>query len=313
MKKIILAITPNPALDISGTVQDIRLNEKCHVVDEIRNAGGNAINAGLILKRLHIPTKLSGFIGGSTGMEIQSLLRYQKIVTNFISIKNANRININILNEKDHNQTRFSFPGPRIRYSEKKRLFDLVKVQKNLAFLVLGGSMPASFSAQDLTQLIRLARQKGVPSIVDCPGAILAKILAAKPFFIKPNLEEFQELTGSNASTISAVVKESQKLLSHVDAVCVSSVEDGALLVTHGKVYFGRVPKIKVYSRVGAGDSMVGAMTAQLYKKKYFNDETLRWGLAAAGAKLSQPGTCMPNAAEIRMFLKKTKVEILKL
>jgi len=48
--------------------------------------------------------------------------------------------------------------------------------------------------------------------------------------------------------------------------ICVSSVEGGALLVTRNGSFFGRAPKISIHSSVGAGDSMVGAMIAQLYK-----------------------------------------------
>lgn len=312
MKKAIFTFTPNPALDIGGLVNNLHPNEKAYVMNEIRAPGGSGINSSRILSRLKIPVTVSGFIGGPTGAEVQSLLKAENIKTNFISIQNNTRINVTISNAKDHNQMRLSFQGPRIHAREKRNLFDLLEQQNDLAYLVLGGSLPVGFSTKDLIHLIQAARRKNIASIVDCPGSILAQVLTANPLFIKPNLKEFQELTKSHVSSIGAVIEKSKKLLQQVQAICVSSVEEGALLMTQKQIYFGRTPKVKVRSTVGAGDSMVGAMLAQLYKENLFNQDTLRWGLAAAAATLSQSGIHLGSSSDIKKLYKETVVQTIK-
>ena len=151
-----------------------------------------------------------------------------------------------------------------------------------------------------------------IKSIVDCPGSILAQILPSKPFLIKPNLDEFQELTNSSVKTIGSVIEKGKKLLEQTQYLCVSSVEGGTLLMTHKNIYFGRIPKIKIKSSVGAGDSMVGAMVSQLYRENSSDESILRFGLGAAAATLALSGTKLGIANEIIRLSQKSYVELLK-
>ena len=312
MKNKIVAITPSPALDLGGIVNDLKPNEKSYVHDETRSPGGNAVNAARILTRLKIPVVATGFLGGSTGREIKSLLDKEGVKNKFVSIEGHSRINVTVSNRTDHMQTRLTFPGPKISHIEKKELFDLFERQNGISFLLIGGSLPPGLKIQDILHLMKIANEKKIECIIDCPSNVLRHLINGNPLLIKPNLSEFQELTGSRAKAIQSVQKEAQELLRKVSYVCVSSVEGGALLLTRNATYFGRIPKIKVKSTVGAGDSMVGAMVAQLFKKATSESDVLRWGLAAAAATLAEPGTAFGRASEIRRLFTKTLVSKIK-
>jgi 1-phosphofructokinase family hexose kinase len=308
--QFICAITPNPALDLGGIVNDFRPNEKSYVRNQTRSPGGNAINVARILKRLNIPVVATGFLGGGTGEEIKFLLDEEKVKSRFITIDGHSRISVTVSNLTNHKQTRLSFPGPKIRPVEKKQLFDLIKEERRTSLLVVGGSLPEGFGHRDLNRLVSIANERNVLSIVDCPADVMRGVLSAKPFMIKPNLEEFHALTGSNAHSINSVRKEARKLLDQVRIVCVSSVEGGALLVTRETSFFGRIPNVKIKSTVGAGDSMVGAMAAQLFCNNFSGETLLRWGLAASAATLSHSGTAMGTAREIRRLFNSTEVHL---
>lgn len=312
MKKYIFALTPNPALDLGGVVDNLRPNEKSYVHDETRSPGGNAINAARILTRLKIPVLVTGFLGGSTGEEIRYLLNKENVKNKFVKIKNRSRICVTVSNKANHKQTRLTFPGPRIYVNEKKSLFKLFKNLKNISFLMIGGSLPKGLMMSDVLRLIKLANKRNIKCTIDCPGSLSRDLILGKPLLIKPNLIEFQEITGAKVNTIKDVRKEAQKLLDKVIYVCVSSVEGGALLITKETTCFGRIPKIKIKSTVGAGDSMVGAMIGQLYKNNRSEKDILRWGLAAAAASLAQPGTAFGSAHQINRLYKKTVVKTLK-
>jgi sugar/nucleoside kinase (ribokinase family) len=116
-----------------------------------------------------------------------------------------------------------------------------------------------------------------------------------------------------------------------IPLICVSSVAGGALLVTRRGSWFGRIPKIQVRSTVGAGDSMVGAMSAYLWKEwirtrqsmnelamnnlsmnelahnldSEFPLALLRSGLAAACGTLSLPGTLLSTEKAYQKYLPK--------
>jgi 1-phosphofructokinase family hexose kinase len=312
---MIYTITPNATLDLGGKVEQLLPNEKNYVEDETRFPGGNAINAARIIKRLGTQVITTGFLGGGIGDEIESLLKRENITTQFVKITESSRINVTVSNQKTHVQTRLSFPGPKIQPQELKKLFQQVKKIAKSDLVVIGGSLPSGVSPASVKHIIKLLKIRGIPTLADLPSNTLKKVISAKPLFIKPNLLEFQELIGKKVSSISGVVMEASQLLNQVPLICVSSVNGGALLISHGSTWFGRAPKVKVKTTVGAGDSMVGAIAAHLMviaeKHSLQQIETwpsdtigelLRWGLAAAAATLEKRGTELGTAKKIRSY-----------
>jgi fructose-1-phosphate kinase PfkB-like protein len=111
------------------------------------------------------------------------------------------------------------------------------------------------------------------------------------------------------------VIIAARKLSPLIPIQCISSVENGALLITKDHIWFGTIPNIKIQSTVGAGDSMVGAMAYVLGKHRGVIDETsskemLRYGLAAATATLACKGLTMGTKQSISQYL--TKIGIKK-
>lgn len=307
---MIITITPNPALDLSGFVDNLIPNEKSYVYQELRSPGGNAINAARVIHHLKVPVLASGFLGGGVGAEIEEMLREEGVQQQFIHIQGNTRISVTVSNRKTHLQTRLSFSGPTIKIEEKKKLIQFVSSIRAPSLLVVGGSLPPGISSDDIAKLVRKVRKLNVPVIVDMPGLLLKEVIRARPILIKPNLTEFQLLVGKKVVSKQSVIHEAQKLIESVPLICISSVEGGALLITPQGSWFGTIPRIKIKTTVGAGDSMVGAMAAYLWKQKALiqGEELLRWGLASATATLSLPGLALGSSQLIRSFLSKVKI-----
>lgn len=288
---MIYFVTLNPALDVSGFVDELKPDEKSYVFGELHTAGGNGINAGIIAHRLGARVKLLGLLGGANGQEIRKLLLNEKIPQDFTEIQGHTRMNFSISNRSNHHQTRLSFPGPRILKKEFHELTQVLLKCHKRDKVVIGGSFPEGVSSKDLAQVIRRLKKRGAQVFLDVPGKELKKLVSSRPTFIKPNLVEFQQLVGKEVQSAKAVIKASQKLRKLVPYICVSSVEGGALFLTPHGDFFGATPPLKIRSTVGAGDSMVGAMLS-LWENDGPSDseDLLRIGLAAAGATLSQRG-----------------------
>lgn len=301
---MILTVTFNPALDVSGVVDDLVPNEKSYVFDEVHMPGGNGINAGIIAHRLGSQVELTGFLGGANGEEIRDLLKKEKVPQSFIPIRGRTRMNLTVSNRDDHAQTRLSFPGPEIRKDELNMLKEKVYSLSENDLLILGGSLPPGVNPSFVLKLVGLAGKKRIKTMVDMPGNILRDVIKGHPLFIKPNLVEFQGLTGKKVTSIKSVLSEAGKLLDRVPLICVSSVEGGALLIDENEAWFGRIPEVKIYSSVGAGDSMVGAMGALLARKKTASvKDLLQIGLAASCATLSEKGLTLGAKKDIMKFL----------
>lgn len=304
---MIYTVTFNPALDISGVVRKLVPNEKCYVHEEITTPGGNGINAGIVASRLNADVTLTGFLGGTNGETIASLLKKDSLKRRFVSIVGNSRMNVTVSQENSHQQTRLSFPGPRVHKVEWDGLLKVLeKAREGKDIIVLGGSLPPGISAAMVGKLVHTLRERNLFCMVDMPALILEKLIVKKPSFIKPNLQEFQELTKSKASGIKDVLNKMKSLHAKVSMICVSSVEGGALLSNGNEVWFGKTPKLAVKSTVGAGDSMVGAMAALLTEDRNTPVERLlRYGLAAASASLSERGLTLGSHKSMENFLPK--------
>jgi 1-phosphofructokinase family hexose kinase len=312
MKKFVLTFTPNPALDLSGEVDQVIPNEKNYVHKEKRNPGGNAINVARVLTRLGTSAIASGFLGGSTGRELVQLLKAEKVPTDFIPIAENTRINITVQNLKTHDQTRLSFPGPKISAQEEScALQYLDRKQKQISLAVIGGSFPENYSFLDANQWIRQCVGFNIPVVVDVPGKYLKKLRHEKMFFIKPNFTEWVQATGFRSlkkeNLLQKVIDFTRNYFKHTEWICISSFGGGALLIGRERVYHALLPKLTVRSTVGAGDSMVAGWIHGV-SAQYTPVDCLRIAMACAGATLQTRGTALADAKEVRRLFSKIKV-----
>ena len=316
---MIIAITPNPALDVGGIVDEIIPDEKTYVRNETRNPGGNSINSARVIKRLDVPVTATGFVGGSAGRELCDLLEAEGIHRDFVDIAGHTRVNMTVTSLRTTRQTRLSFPGPDVTGEEVKYLVAKVK-QCNATpptFALIGGSFPPGFEVNNAREMICSLNHSNIPVVVDVPAKRLRHLVGEKLFMIKPNLHEFQQLVGSDCMSLAEIIERARPYADHIDLVCISSVDGGALLVTRRGVWIAKGPKVEVKSTVGAGDSMVGGVVACIWKllnergsTEYSFDALtdddlalmLRWGMASALACISVAGT-VPGGAEAMLNL----------
>ncbi len=316
-------------MDLNGSVPKITANEKNYITDESRYPGGSSINAARILTHLKYPVLAGGFLGGAVGHQVEKLLKQEGVQTDFVTILRETRINVTVSNQESHKQTRFSFPGPKIKQSEKKKLLKKLRSQKKGTLFMLGGSFPPHFTVSDAKKILDLGHEKKIATIVDIPSQHLRAVLKSKPLMIKPNLFEFEQLEAKKLSRIPEIIMEAKKLLKFCPIICISSVNNGVLLVTNDESYFAKGPHVIAKSSVGAGDSMVGAMAAGFLQnhfsyemffdnqRKAFPKATkpdawksiLSLGMGAALATISLPGTSLGKKQEILKYAKQIKVK----
>jgi 1-phosphofructokinase family hexose kinase len=312
---MIYTLTPNPALDTCGVVGQLVPDEKNYVHKVIHFPGGNGVNVARILTRLKIPCVASGFLGGSIGDELLESLKREKVRSDFVSIRGLTRMSITVTQSQTGCQTRLSFPGPLISRSEARMLAKKVEALPSRSILMCGGSLPENYSVQTLLGLLKTAKARGLPLVVDCPGPLLKTLIDARPDLIKPNRVEFEQLIGKapkSLRSMDAVASLARQLLPKVRMICVSSIDGGALLVTRNGTWYGKGKKIKACSSVGAGDSMVAGMISQLANQDHAKDlepELLRWGIAAGMATVSQPTGFLGRASDIRGFLDQVRIK----
>ena len=327
----IYTLTPNPSLDLSGHVPRITANEKNYATRAHQDPGGNGINAARIATRLNqrtsIPVIALGFLGGEIGKQISVFLKNEGVRHRFTAIKGNSRINVTVTNDDDHQQTRLSFPGPKIETNEIKSLISTIKRLKSPGLLILGGSLPQGCKRNFYSDLIDAGTQVGLGVIADLPAKHLKDAIRSKSrklLLIKPNLDELTTLVGKPLRTDQEISKAALKLNKKSAIVCVSLAERGAIVALNGRTWFVHAPLIKAKGTIGAGDSMVGAMATRLAHwkitspaqiddlnepmlSKILNDVFI-WGVAAGAATAMTEGTHLAEARAIAKLTKKVRV-----
>ena len=152
-----------------------------------------------------------GFTAGFTGEALEKAVSDKGIKSDFIRLSSGNtRINVKL---KGGAETEINAAGPQINKDELNRLFEKLNDIKNGDTLLLAGSVPNSLPANIYEQIALAVQNRGVRLVVDATGDLLLKVLKYKPFLIKPNRQELEEIIGEEIKTEEQLISTAKELL----------------------------------------------------------------------------------------------------
>lgn len=280
---MIYTVTLNPAIDYLINLDNLEIGRINRVEDEKVYAGGKGINVSNMLKQLGHENTALGFISGFTGDFIVNTLMEKGINNKFIRLKNGfTRINVKV---KGKEETEINGKGPAITNDELNELYKILEKLNSSDILVLAGSIPSTLDDKLYENIMNRIKDKNVKVVVDATKNLLLNVLKYKPFLIKPNNHELEEIFNVKLNNNEEIIKYAKKL-KEMGAlnVLVSMGKDGALLLTeNGEVYVSNVAKGIVKNSVGAGDSMVAGFIAGYLNTNSYS-EGLKLGAASGGA-----------------------------
>ncbi|MCD5390266.1 1-phosphofructokinase [candidate division NPL-UPA2 bacterium] len=298
---MIATVTLNPTLDRILTVERLSVGSTLPVSDTRQVAGGKGINVARVIKVLGGEVIATGFLGGPTGELMEKKLREEGLRVGFVKIKGNTRSNLTILDPASKTQTHLLEPGPKV---DKRELGEFRKKFKRIMarsrFLALSGSLPPGVRQNFYAQLIRLAKQEGVRTVLDSRGEALREGLKASPFMVKPNRRELEEIAGEKLRRRKDMIKVVRSILDKgIKIVALSLGRQGAIVASHESIWSVSPLKIKVVNSVGSGDALVAGLIYSLTKGAGM-EETIRLGMACATANalISGAGFCRKEAIE---------------
>ena len=253
---MIYTLTLNPSLDYLLEVPEIRIGETNRSTYESLHFGGKGINVSYVLKQLGNESICLGFTAGFTGKELEDELDKEGLKHDFVFVGSGNtRINVKL---NSGVITEVNASGPAISEGDVDALFEKLSVFSENDTLVLAGSTPKGHD-DIYKRIMEKLSKTGVRFVIDTSGKKLVDALKYKPFLIKPNKAELEEIEGAHLETDKEIVAAAKKLKSlGAINVLVSMGENGALLLDENdKIHKAQPIKITPVSTVGAGDSMV--------------------------------------------------------
>ncbi|MDX6020846.1 6-phosphofructokinase II [Scandinavium sp. V105_16] len=289
----IYTLTLAPSLDSATQTPQIYPEGKLRCSAPIFEPGGGGINVARAITFLGGEATAIFPAGGATGEHLVSLLADEHVPVDAVQAHDWTRQNLHVHVETSGEQYRFVMPGATLSTEEFHQLEHKVLQIEVGAILVVSGSLPPGVEVSNLVALIRSAQQHGIRCVVDSSGDALAAALEVGAIeLVKPNQKELSALVQRELTQPDDVRKAAEEIVRSGKAkrVVVSLGPQGALGVDASGSVQVVPPPVKSQSTVGAGDSMVGAMTLKLAENAPL-DEMIRYGVAAGSAATINQGT----------------------
>ncbi|HDT6544562.1 TPA: 6-phosphofructokinase II [Kluyvera ascorbata] len=289
----IYTLTLAPSLDSATQTPQIYPEGKLRCSAPVFEPGGGGINVARAITFLGGNATALFPAGGATGEHLVALLQAEHVPVNSVESREWTRQNLHVHVDASGEQYRFVMPGATLHDDELEALQNNISQIDSGSLLVISGSLPPGVSLTQFVSLIKSAQQHGLRCIIDGSGDALAAALAIGDIeLVKPNQKELSALVQRDLNQPDDVRNAAQEIVRSGKArrVVVSLGAQGALAVDAHSCVQVVPPPIKSQSTVGAGDSMVGAMTLKLAEGAGL-EEMVRYGVAAGSAATINQGT----------------------
>ncbi|WP_047307179.1 1-phosphofructokinase [Rhodopseudomonas palustris] len=298
----IVTLTPNPAIDLSTSVERLVPSRKLRCAAQKRDPGGGGINVARVVRRFGGDVEAIFPAGGFTGKLLKLLLDEESVPSRIVEAVAETREDFSVSENATGEQYRFVLPGLPLAEHEWRGMLDTLAATSPAPKIVIGsGSLPPGVPVDFYAQAAAVAKQLGAKFFLDTSGKPLTAALAQGVTLIKPNLREMQELAGRPLGCEKEWVDAARAHIKagQVEIVALSLGHLGALLVTRDEALRSPALPVTPVSTVGAGDSFLGAIAYRLAQGGSIAD-AFRLGLAAGSATLTVHGTqlCGPDEVE---------------
>lgn len=280
----VICICLSPGFQRSVIVDSLIPGEVNRLKSVIVDAAGKGVNVCRVLQRLGIEAFCLAQ-GGSNADELISLARLEGLDLRLIPSSGPLRTCTSIVETSlvtGRRVTELVEPSSPVDDVCVHAMTQMVQAMlPSATALVLAGSMAPGYPAGYLARLARMARECGVPILLDGQGSVLIDTLAARPAVVKINLAEFAatffagRFSGGehggvlaeplvSAEIINAVAEVSRN---HATSFVLTRGAESILLAGGGEVRLIPVPALaaeQVINPIGSGDAFLAGLLAQL-------------------------------------------------
>ncbi|HHF3123439.1 TPA: 1-phosphofructokinase [Vibrio diabolicus] len=304
----VVTITLNPALDLTGSVNELNVGSVSLVQQSNLHAAGKGVNVAKVLSDLGADVTVTGFLGKDNPELFHQLFNDINVKNEFVEVEGATRINVKLV-EANGNVSDINFPGVQVTTDEITRFEEtLFRLAKTHDYFVLAGSLPGGVTAEQCAAWIKALHQQGKKVLFDSSKAALKSGIEAHPWLIKPNDEELGDFVGEYLETPEQCQAAAQTLSDKgIENIVVSMGADGVMWLNQGEWLRAQPPRMNVVSTVGAGDTLVAGLCwghMQLMPK----NDLLRFATALSALAVSQVGVGLTSQEELENIKLQTEV-----
>ncbi len=304
---MIITVSPNTALDRTRIVSGFQPGKQSRSTLEFVQPGGSGTHAAYVIQELGGHTISIGPCGGHVGEYWKAEAEKLGLRVDMVPIPGETRESICLVDLDLGTVVESVVAGPSVPPDTKDHMLERVKhYLPDAELLIVSGSVPPGIPADIYCEMIELARKFEVRTLADIHSEPLKLAIGHRPWLIKPNLVEFEDLLGFKTTGMAERIRESRKLSDEYGTiVALSMAGEGLLLTYSGQQVFLTAPAVDMHlpggkgkNFTGCGDALVGGLAFEYCRS---NDlvSAARLGLAAAHFNLSTFGTPEIDAAQV--------------
>ncbi|ENM5787869.1 1-phosphofructokinase [Vibrio metoecus] len=311
MTNKVVTITLNPALDLTGSMDQLNVGSVSLVEHSSLHAAGKGVNVAKVLSELGADVTVTGFLGRDNQELFCQLFDQLGVHDEFIRIDGATRINVKLV---EHNGavSDINFPGITVTQADIDAFeATLLRLAQDHDYFVLAGSLPKGISPQHCAGWISQLRSMNKKVLFDSSREALMAGLEAKPWLIKPNDEELSQWCGKELTTLKECQQAASQLAQkEIENIVISMGANGVMWLNENEWLHAKPPKMQVVSTVGAGDTLVAGLCWG-HMQHMEKDDLLRFATALSALAVTQVGVGISDKEQLNTLQQQIQVSAL--
>ncbi|KAA1196586.1 1-phosphofructokinase [Vibrio cholerae] len=311
MTKKVVTITLNPALDLTGSVNQLNVGSVSLVGQSSLHAAGKGVNVAKVLSELGAQVTVTGFLGRDNQELFCQLFEQLGVQDAFIRIAGATRINVKLV-EQNGAVSDINFPGIQVTEADIEAFeATLQRLAQDHDYFVLAGSLPQGISPQRCAGWIAQLRSMNKKVLFDSSRDALLAGLDAKPWLIKPNDEELSQWCGRELTTLTDCQQAATELAQkQIENIVISMGAEGVMWLHENQWLHAKPPKMPVVSTVGAGDTLVAGLCWG-HMQRMEKESLLRFATALSALAVTQVGVGLGDWEQLNTLQQQIQVSAL--
>lgn len=309
---MIVTVTPNAAIDRTAVVSGFTLNTVNEVKAISSLPGGKGINVARVLKAFGAPVVASGFVGGEIGKLIKLGLERNGIGTDFAIVMGESRTCLAIVDAQRMMITELNEQGPDVTVQEVTKLTAILnKWSQKSKDMVFSGSLPPGVPQDSYRKWVEGFQRTGGRAYVDAKGPVLYHALEGRPYLVKPNQKEAEEIVGYALDSEARISQAIEYFMAKAQIAIVTLGERGAAIGSEGERWRAYAPPVKAANPIGSGDAFLAGFLVGLQRKQPLKD-VLRLATATGAANAQAQGAGMIRLEQVDRLASQVKIEALR-
>jgi len=297
----IITVTANTAIDHCIEVDQITLEKAVLAKSNIEYAAGKGINVAKTLESLNVQVSCLGFVG-DLSLNKFNALSSKKLKTDFTVVAGQTRSNITLMDSLSQ-QMHIRTNGLHVTTIDCERLTKALNdyvAEEDI--VIFSGSIPPGMPVNQYRNWIELCHKKSAITILDSSGDALKQGIQGKPYLIKPNVNELEEIVGNSLGNESELISAAKQLQEMgTQNVVVSRGEQGIIIVSRQSTYTAVMSDdLQISNNVGCGDALIAGFAVSI-QRKWPIIEAAKFALCCATANLfsQEPGRITSSQFEM--------------